>query len=65
MLADVGVTTMDCNTAAVTVNCALPIIFPSVAETVDVPLDSDLTRPAGLTEATAEMVELHVGDNIT
>ena len=55
---------IDCKTASVTVNVAFPETLPSEAVMVDVPLDSDCTRPVELIDATVVFDEFHVGARI-
>ena len=56
----VGVTAIETNTAAVTVNVADPLIVPDAALIVAVPCATPVANPPLLTVATAVADELHV-----
>jgi hypothetical protein len=56
----VGVTEIEVNTAAVTVNVAAPLIVPEVAVMVAVPCATLVASPALLTVATDFAEEVHV-----
>ena len=55
-----GVTAIDCNVAAVTVNTVEPFIAPEVALIVDVPTPAPVASPAALIVATDVVPEVHV-----
>ena len=55
-----GVTTIDCNVAAVTVSTVEPEIAPDVALIVEVPTPAPVARPAAVIVATGVVPELHV-----
>jgi hypothetical protein len=52
-----GVTAIDCNVAAVTVNTVEPFIAPEVALIVEVPTPAPVARPAGVMVAVAVVPE--------
>jgi hypothetical protein len=56
----VGATVSDVTTAAVTVNCDVPVMLPTVAETVAVPWERAATAPLFDTPATVELELVHV-----
>src|SRR5271163_652249 len=59
-----GLTTIETTAAGVTVRRVVPLIPPSVAVTRDVPPETDVPRPAGLTVATAVLAELQLTEAV-
>ena len=55
-----GVTAIDCKTAAVTVSTVEPVIPPSVALIVEVPVATAVARPPLVIVATEVVADAHV-----
>jgi hypothetical protein len=60
-----GVTVMEVSVGATTVNVALPLVPPTVAEIVALPGESPVARPAELTVAAVAFEDAHVADAVT